>query len=482
MAVTEASSARQPDAVSALSETAADVGASLYQQLDSRHLENSAAALTEVCLALNPTQASRAGRPVHYRVGHFEHGSLLTHLLHTFTLLPLGAVSRPGRDIVGLEEMPPDFSATALEGWAGRSEVDDILTSTTAELVGPLDSDAEHPLTNAVVANLSVEEQIFAVLVGVASLLGRTKVVDENLLKGGVERFGPAAEESDERAKAAVRDAVRARGWRRTAEQLMSQAELQGIRLSTTYCAPLMSPHEIAGRVELARYTYNSFPLVRTTVDKTVAVTARGMRVKGRSTDAVMRYAEDLIDSSHSERFFAHLIRDAIVCGNGVIDWGMDPTADLRLVRPETIIYADRTSAVVREQGSSDGVQLSSVLHLTGSDQIGSTVGASTLEPFVQLATNRSLFLSSLLQARVMKLAKTTQNRAMQEHARQLESVAVAQLAAVDAAVPAIVGSATTNLPEPPHDLYFPGYERMGPAFSKVRISNQNEKYGQVNP
>jgi hypothetical protein len=436
------------------------------------HIRASVDAIEDVARAVSVTGDDPSARYLNVRFCHFQHDAFLNPLLHGFTLLPLHASRAKLRDIPGMEGISDSQLLEFTEGWAVAADIANLQAREAALILGPPAATPTQPLRLMVSANDAVSTQISTTLSNVATLLGRQNLVSAGAQNLHLPLLPDRAAAVDVAARSDVHDKTRASGWHSVAGQLREQSIAQGTPIRVSYQSPTFTVDEISARVPLMRHIYNTFPQVRVAVDRVVTLTARGLHVEGDVPEQLLQQAQDLMDRTSIRSFLAHLIRDTFVCGNGILSFGENPTTDVRLIPPESLLES-RSPTEVKISIDGSEVWLERALHLRGSDQINSAIGISYLEPFLHHAMQRYMWLDTLIIARSWAISPTSsQIPEIQDHIRNMPPLALRGLQDVQTELNEALGTVTQDFPEPPADLYFPGQQLMQPSVKRVEISD----------
>ncbi len=446
----------------------------LFEVATTEHIHASSSAIREVANEINVEDDTVLGG-LHVRLCHFQHDAFLNPILHGFTALALHAerASLPTIPVTG-ELTDVELLALA-DGRASLEDIRNIQLRESAQIVDPKAATPATPLRLMVSINNSVDTQIATTLSGVSTLLGRQAMVAGGAADLYLPLLPDRAEALDTTARAEVADKTRAFGWHSVAAQLRERSIAQRTPIRIDYHSPTFTASEVAARVPLMRHVYNIFPEVRAAVDKVVALTARSMHVAGDAPVELLRHAEDLMERASVKAYHAHLIRDVFVCGNGVISFGENPSVDIRLLPPESLLQSRGVNEVQVSEGS-QAVWLDRALHLRGSDQIDSEIGVSYLEPFLQIAMERYMWLEAMLISRSWAASSATPRTPhIQQHIRTTEGLAVRGLTKVRHDLEQVLGTLTAEYAAAPADLYFPGHELMQPSVNRVSIYGGDE-------
>lgn len=418
-----------------ISEVGSDFG---YGTATASHVAASAAALAELADLTTAELGEHGARPLHVQLSLFEHGAFLSPLLYGFAVLPATGelVIRPTPP--RMEDRPP---------------------VPAAGLRSPESASAENPFIYAVVANHSVSVQIEHTLAMLAMLVARQEFVAAGM-GDDVSEIDRSTADVDTRAITTLTDTLRTEGWRAAAKAVSDRSVAAGLPLVVTYSPVLLDAGELARRAPVLRRVYNELPAVREAIDKLATVLSQSMMVVGDGSKRIVAQAKDLLDVGSTRAYLAHLARDAFVCGNGYLSFGVVPDEDICLLQPESVTILDPENLSVAV-GDTQVIH-KNVLHETGAEQQGSPYGLSVLEPFVQLQVEREIMLNTL------DIAEAWDQPSVPEEHRSaaLSRVPLARrtLTSLENRITAILGGPKTLRAQPPADLYFPGYERMTPA------------------
>ena len=446
-------------------------GQEMLEAASAEHVRASIQALENVASAVNVPRNDLESPYLNVQICHFQHNGFLNPRLHGFPALAFHSLgSKPIEKVPILSELSVDQLIDLSEGWANAEDISDIQSRKTAYFVDLKVGSTSQPARLMASLNDSVNVQISASLSNISSLLGRQKLIAPGATEIDISTLPDEANVADQASREQVSDLERAAGWRAVATQLREQSIAQGTPIKLSYSGPAFSAAEVANRAPVMRYIYNRFPRVRLAVDKVVASISRSMHVGGDAPGEILRFGQELMDRMSIKTFLAHQTRDAFVCGNGVLSFGENPLTDTRLIRPETIIEVRDSNEVCVSNGESS-TWLANCIHLRGSDQIGSQVGLSYLEPFVLSAIQRCIWIESLLTARAWgSSAKTPLIPSIQSHIRDTPPLALRQLAAGEQSTIEVLGTVTEGLPDPPTDLYFKDLAIMQPSARNVSI------------
>lgn len=429
-----------------------DVGADGgYGEASASHMAASESALIELAHLVTTDLGQRGARPLYVRLSHFEHGAFLSPLLFGF-----GVLSATGEI----------FTGPVAPGMEDKERLP------AAVLRSPGGTSPEHPFVYAVVANHPVWIQIEHTLANLASLLARQEFVSGDPTSA-VSEIDRLTGELDTRAVTAVSDTLRAQGWRAAAKAISARSRAAGFQLVVNYEPILMDRAELARRLPVLRRVYNELPAAREAVDKIATMLSQGLMTVGGGTQHLAAFARDLLDVGSYRTYLAHLARDAFVCGNGYLSLGTVPDEDMRLLPPESVTILGPKSVSVSAENKK--VIHTNVLHVTGAEQRGSPYGLSVLEPFVKLQHERETA------RHLLDIAEAWERTGAPEPFKtdMLGKVPLANrmLASAEDQITMSLGGPRTIRVTPPTDLYFPGFEHMGPAADGIYLAD-NELFG----
>ena len=435
------------------------------------HIDASVGALEALADALS-TSGSNSGDALHISFCHFQHDAFLSPQLQALIALDTDGQTVELQDSTNDLGLSVDELCNMVAEWAAPAEVKNLLTRRALQLRDPGQSTDDFPNKLMISLNVSVETQVTAALSSVATFLGRRQIVRQGIEPGHLPLLPQRAKSTDERATIAVADISRAHGWRQVASQLRERSISQNTPLRVTYRQPAFKAREVALRAPIHRHAYNLLPDVRAAVDKVVARMSRGFHVAGDVSDAMLRQAEDLMEETSWRGYIAHVMRDAFVCGNGVLQLAQHSIGEMVLVSPEAVV--DVADHRIRVQIDGTDSWIDRALHVPGARQIGSDLGVSHLEPILQIAHERSLWLDTLLTARAWRASpRTPQTPDIQRFIAQSEPLAVTELGKTASNLESVLGMLTTAFDDPPVDLYFSGHELMAPACDRTVLNGQ---------
>lgn len=399
-------------------------------ELPQTHIDAVSLALRQVADVVNhrdKIDISHSVRQV--RIGLYDHGSFLSHSLRSFAMAELDA--------------------------------DGLF----------VDSSRGGEVILAMVANQSVPIQVRTLLEFLSSYLARQQLIkDLQRSDREIADIDALALDADSRATQLVDDDLRVGKWRLAAENIARRAESDCISLEVAFKEPLMSVDEIKLRVPLHRRIYNHQPALRQAIDR-VAAMSRGFKLGGDGVPPeIIQKFQALIDINSVQRFSAHLYRDAFVCGNGYLSFGIDNRPNMQLLKPELvrIVGVDAFEVLNLETGEYRTVD-GKVLHLTGAKQVGSPYGMSVLEPFIQVSTT-----NEALDAAVNEVATMIPPPEYVEKASSwLKGIIdLRERTFVESSnrIVNMLGGATQSLKGASVDgIYFPGEEQMRDEASSAR-------------
>ncbi|GAA1860453.1 hypothetical protein GCM10009836_45760 [Pseudonocardia ailaonensis] len=448
----------------------------MLETVTQEHADASARILAEIASGLKVVGPDTVGRgeTMVIRFSHFQHDGFLNPLLSSFSSLPLANIDATLPEIPHLRQTTPEKLLELAGGWAALDDVEAIRSRKAATVYDPKRSKEEQPFRIMISANDSVETQIVAALSTVASLLGRQNLIRADQLD--VTSLTDETNRLDLTSHRGVKDANRAFGWKFVADQLRQQSIAQGTFLNISYSGPAYSAKEIAERAPLMRYIYNSRPEVRSAVDRVVAAMATNFRVTGSAAVEVMQRASETVERTLIRKYLAHFMRDLFVCGNGILDYGDNPLTDIRLVRPEDLLGLTPEGAPIVIDG--DGSKtLPKAMHLSGSDQIGSPLGVSYLEPFLEIVSERSMWIEILLTGRVWAIRNGVPGIPEVRRAIDLyPEIAIERLSHLRGRLVEVLGTVSDTFADPPKDLYFPGQAMMSPAVKRIQLAGDGAR------
>ena len=313
----------------------------------------------------------------------------------------------------------------------------------------------------AVVVNQSVEVQREIGLFFMYDLLTRQIA----LHAPGVE-----AHQSDLIAARATEDAERdfkdrmRGGWAEAARALAARAREEGIGLDAKYrLDPFPEREALVRRMGPLREAYNSVPLAREFIDKTVSlIGGRDPRISvPGASDEVRVFAQRKLAEMGLRHYLTQTTRDAEVLGNGYLVIPDSPSASPYNLRPEAVeILGDKRFAV-RKDGKSEPVE-GFIMHLRGVEQFASPYGFSVLEVVLPLWISRRTL--ELVEQQTTEAIERLGDRAGEREKQYLYEVrdlVGRNRAATDERLGKLLWYPRDWLPDAVHGLYFPGQERM---------------------
>jgi hypothetical protein len=387
------------------------------------------------------------------RLGLFDHQSWLNELLFGFApYLGTGRVV-PGRQDPKMPAPPP-----------------------THTIHIPTDS-AETALAYAIVANHPVDVQLEHTITFLARLVARHVMTPESLQDGEISHADVMATALDASADTAVKDLLRSRGWRAATETLCARATASGIPLSVEFHPTLLTATQLRRQAPLLRRVYNESALARQAVDILATLMSQGMTTAGGGNAEVARFAQDFLDLGLSRSYLAHLVRDALVCGNGYLSYGSVPDEDTRLLLPENVTISTDGSYI--EWTSNGDVTHRSVIHIKGATQPESSYGLSILEPLIVFQVQKEQALHWIDRARIWEAEGVSAEHV--KWAMDLVPLADRTLAAVEDRTREILGPVFARNAlkvKVPDDLYLRGAEVMEPAAQAISMAVADSSAG----
>lgn len=325
----------------------------------------------------------------------------------------------------------------------------------------------------AMVANQPVSVQITTLLQFLETFLARQHLTAEIRSGGrGIADIDAIALSADESATRQVQDDLRIGDWERTARRISDRARNDGYALEVRFAEPLLEKNQIDLRLPLLRHVYNTQEVVRKAVDR-VAGISLSLHLAGDDVPPeAFRQTQALLDVSALQRFSAHLMRDAFVCGNGYLALGDDRNqSSMRLFLPELVRHVGEGHYEAREEpGGEFRPVVGYVLHHTGARQVGSEYGLSLLEPFIQIAATNEALESGIHDVAMLQPPphRVEEASAWLQHVISLRERTFAENAK---RVATILGGATASLRDPSSEaLYFPGLAFMDNAAERLRF------------
>lgn len=410
----------------------------LHGPITPAHRSASVTALQELCRAVSggdTTSSAGVDLPLHVRLTHLEDDGYLSPGLLGLNLFPTDGVVHPS-------PFPPAGDAPSAAVHLHSQ---------------PL---AAVPYRFALVANQTVAGQVETALRTLGSLVQRQQLARTREAHD-IKDIDLRATAADRSSYAATSDVLRNQGWRGAAEALRHRASAAGTPLQVTYAPTAFNLRELQARAPMLRYIYNTSDVARREVDKVAAAIGLSGRVESRGSTVLGAFARRMLDVGHFQRFCAHLMRDALVCGNGYLSFGRVPHEDVRLLPPErTALVTDGVAVVVDREGREEVHR--EVLHLTGIDQFGSPYGASVLEPYVATLLERDV-LQRVLAFHTAHQAPADRPDLQRDAEEQVE-FAHRRLQWLATREEELVGASRSMPPVPAERLYFPGWELMQPA------------------
>jgi hypothetical protein len=394
------------------------------------HLNASADALGQLTELVTTAPVRRDSPVLDVRIGHYDHGAFLTLALSGFALLD---------------------------------------TTSDGRL---LPVGGESPMRYAVVVNRPVDDQISQTLTFLASLIARQSVTGA-IRRGAdnVDDIDRRLAELDRQVATALAEQLRTEHWRQAAAAIAQRARSAGLGLQVQFASPLLDGDAVRRRVPVLRHVYNSMEPLREAIDRVIAAMSRALTIEGAEVpSALLAQTRDLLDIGQLRRYTAHLLRDAMACGNGYLAMGELQPA-VRLLPPESVEILGSDSFALRSHGGLEGAPIrDQVLHLRGGHQVDSEYGVSLLEPFVVLLGQREVFDRNIQEAE--RFPSSPERDAWLATNQQLrERVAADQARRIEV----LLGGSTTQFAPAPPDLYFPGLEQMAPAVSRLWFLDETD-------
>lgn len=409
-----------------------------YGEATRSHLLASTKALSELAsiISTSPALANEDGQFV--RIGLFDHGSCLNHLVFGFTIqLGLGrTVQRPAAPLM---PAPPP-----------------------AHVVQSPISTEDNPLLYAVVANHPVDVQIQHTISSLARLVGR-RAITSGLSGDSVTNVDVIGGQIDAKADREVADLIRLQGWRAAAQAVKVRAEASRSPLVVHATSPLMTHDQITRQLPIVRRIYNESPDVRGAIDRLATQLSQGMNSMGGMNAETAGFVRDFLDLGLSRTYLAHLVRDAYVCGNGYLLHGPVPDEDIRLLRPETVSIRD--DGAYLETTKSGILVHRKVMHMTGAMQANSPFGISLLEPFVSLQLQREIAEEILARDAAWNIDDVPYVVRQKQHARVpfANRVLAKYVESTREILGPILGDNMLKIAIP-KGLYFRGFTNMSPS------------------
>ena len=436
-------------------------------EVTTEHRSASSELLAELCSAVTSTGEHKADHQLHVRIGHYEQPGFLNPKLYGFWLLPVRAAEEEQHEIAGLDELGFEWAVDNMAEWTTREALESLLNGRGAAIRSPNESTESEPSIWACILNSAIETQIESTLTALAMLLARQTLVQDMTAEQKVAALPTKAARVDEETTKLIGDEIRNSGWRSACRAIRSRAAASGFALHVNYQSPLLDIEQTRTRMPLARHVYNATPGVKMTIDKIVNVLTQGWTIVGPGPEQMLQKTRDMLELSGIPALTAHTVRDGLVCGMGVLSLASVPLKNPWLIRPEDII--ELTSAYVIAQGEHGLERISPILPIKGGVQLNSTLGLSILEPLIINAANRSIFLHTLLAAKVMQNLPRAREQ-VGDWPEQSQALAEAQLRALGKATEAIFNPAALRTAEPISALYSPGMETMRPDVARISI------------
>jgi len=428
------------------------------------HRRTSSEVFDQLCREVSSPK--RADRALHVRVAHYEQSGFLNPRLYGFWILPvLPGVEEPPV-MPGLDEMGLDWAKAQMSDWTTDSQLEELLQGPGIGLQSPNESTEEQPSLWACVLNSSVEAQVESTLTSLAMLIARQELVVRTEA-GDVKTLPSKAARVDEETTKLIGDEVRINGWLSATRAIRARAEAAGCSLHVEYRNPLLDASGARARMQLTRHVYNSLPGVRLAIDRVVNSLTQGWSIAGPSPEHVLQVARDVLDGFGISSLMAHCVRDAFVCGVGVLSLASVPLKDPWLLKPEEVEEVRNETAIRKLNARRETIR--PVVAMKGATQIDSPVGLSLLEPFVVNTANRDLYLRVLLSARIVNSMSRRLPTKVTEWAAETEPFAIRQLNVL-ATASEVFNPAALRLPDPTADLYTAGLESMAPAVAYLTV------------
>lgn len=420
-----------------------------YRIASANHIDASTSTIRQLVDLVTVRTGSRQ-RTLHVRISHVNHGAFLAMNLYQFAVIPASG-TEIALPVTPILETKPRVASV---------------------LLSPDSCTSDEPFVLALSINHEIERQIESALTGLAQLVSRQELTRPQAEWTDLDlRLGV----SDEQATQSISDEIRLRGWQAAAMSIAERSRAASLPLSVSYSEVLMEPGQLAARAPILRRVYNEIELARRAVDKTVSLISQGMYVTASGGPrGIVDFARDMLDMMSSRVYTAHVIRDALVCGNGYLHFGGVPGEDIRLLQPEFVRLLGHDGTVKYSNGAQSSIYRD-VLHETGARQVGSAYGVSVLEPYVQLLVQKEL-VQHQIDTYDAWLAGGAPSHVVKSLERNLPT-ARRSLDAVASQIKAISGAAVNIEVAVPRDLYFPGYERMEPAAEAVSLASNQETH-----
>ncbi|MGA9286408.1 MAG: hypothetical protein WBV85_13310 [Solirubrobacteraceae bacterium] len=250
-------------------------------------------------------------------------------------------------------------------------------------------------ISYAIVANHALEVQREAAVLFLYDLVTRQVALrsygeDDSADIADIDQVAAVA---DRKAKQEFRDAIRA-GWASATRSIARDALAAGLPLRVRYETDVLpSRNDIVRRIPTLREAYNTIPIAREAVDKTVSliggkdprITARGL------TQADEAKIQRQVSAMNLRLWISQTTRDAQVCGNGYVVTREHPDPGLYNLRPEEVEIAGRDTFYLLRNGAREPIE-GHVLHIPGIEQFESPYGISILEPVLAELRTRRIF------------------------------------------------------------------------------------------
>jgi len=392
------------------------------------HLDAASAAMRKIAALVSSVDHSGERSILRVRVGLVDHGAFLSLDLRSFAMMAVD----------------PEGSLT------------DVAHSGEVVL--------------AMVANKPISVQITTLLQFLATFLARQRLSSE--VRAGASDIGDIdalALTADESATGQVQDDLRVGDWDQAARRIADRARNDGFALEVRFAEPLLDKAEIDLRVPLLRRVYNTQPAIRTAIDRVAGVSQTLHLVGDDVPPEAFRQTQALVDIGSMQRFTAHVMRDAFVCGNGYLAFGQDAGSPMRLLRPEFVRHVGPGKYEEADEKGDFRPVVGHVLHQTGTRQVGSEYGVSVLEPFLQIAaTNETL--DYVVQDGALNNPPPGWEDEASRWLSKVIDLRERTFSQSAERIAATLGGATSSLRDPDSEtLYFPGLARMDGAADTFR-------------
>jgi hypothetical protein len=417
-------------------------------------------------LSREVSSPKKAERALYVRIGHYDQPGFLNPLLFGFWIMPLLLSDEAPLSVPGLEQLGMAWAEDELREWVPPEELRRLISEPGVKVHSPNESTEERPSLWACVLNTSIESQIESTLISLAMLIERQELV-VNTRQTSVAVLPDEAARVDGETIKLIGDEVRSNGWVSATRAIRARAEAAGCSIHVEYRNPLMELHEARARMPLTRHVYNTLPGAKEFIDRIVNSLTQGWAIAGPVPEQLLQRTRDMLDGAGIPSLIAHCVRDAFVCGVGVLYIGSVPLRDPWLLRPEEVEEFDGNSATQVIDGKKEVIR--PVVAMQGASQLDSSVALSLLEPLVLNAANRDLFLQILLNTRIVKKVGSSLPPQVRQWAETTEPLAIGQLTAF-AKSDHVFHPATLKLPPLSKELYSAGFELMEPAVSRLSV------------